>query len=359
MMTRTVDLRSDTVTKPSQAMRAAMANAEVDDDVLGCDPTAFCLETELATITGKEAALFVPSGTMGNLISVLVHCEVRGSEVILGDNSHIHIYENGGISTIGGVHPRTVKNNRDGTMDIDLIEAAIRDPKLEICYPTTRLICLETTHANCGGKCLPVEYIDKVGELAKKHGLKLHIDGARIFNASVALGIPVHRLVQAADSVSVCLSKGLGAPVGTVIVGSKDFITRAKILRKTLGGGMRQVGVLCAAALVAVQENVGKLESDHNNAKFLAQGLNRIEGLKVDVNSVETNILYFDILEGTNITALKLCKNLEEHGILVMPKSSFRIRLVLHYQISESDVQYTLSCIQQAVTGVPDENGGK
>ncbi|KAL7228390.1 hypothetical protein ACSBR2_007165 [Camellia fascicularis] len=188
-------------------------------------------------------------------------------------------------------------------MDIDLIEAAIRDPKLEICYPTTRLICLETTHANCSGKCLPVEYIDKVGELAKKHGLKLHIDGALIFNASV-----------------VCLSKGLGAPAGTVIVGSKDFITRAKTLRKTLGGGMRQVGVLCTAALVAVQENVGKLESDHNNAKFLAR-LNRIEGLKVDVNSVETNILYFDILEGTNITALKLCKNLEEHGILVIPES--------------------------------------
>ncbi|CAL5363313.1 unnamed protein product [Camellia sinensis] len=339
MVTRTVDLRSDTVTKPSQAMRAAMANAEVDDDVLGCDPTAFRLETELATITGKEAALFVPSGTMGNLISVLVHCEVRGSEVILGDNSHIHIYENRGISTIGGVHPRTVKNNRDGTMDIDLIEAAIRDPKLEICYPTTRLICLETTHANCGGKCLPVEYIDKVGELAKKHGLKIHIDGARIFNASVALGMSI---------------KGLDALAGTVIVGLKDFITRAKTLRKTLGGGMRQVGVLCAAALVAVQENVGKLESDHNNAKFLAQGLNRIEGLKVDVNSVETNIV-----KGTNITAPKLCKNLEEHGILVIPESLSRIRLVHHYQISESDVQYTLSCIQQAVTGVPDENGGK
>ncbi|KAL7252645.1 hypothetical protein ACSBR1_007251 [Camellia fascicularis] len=301
MVTRTVDLRSNTVTKPSQAIRTAMANAEVDDDVLGCDPTAFCLETELATITSNEAALFVPSGTMG-------------------------------ISTIGGVHPRAVKNNRDGTMDIDLIEAAIRDPKLEICYPTTRLICLETTHANCGGKCLPVEYTDKVGELAKKHGLKLHIDGARIFNASVALGIPVHRLVQAADSVSVCLSKGLGAPAGTVIVG-KDSKEDLRWWDET--------SWRCTATLVAVQENVGKLESDHNNAKFLAR-LNRIEGLKVDVNSVETNILYFDILEGTNITALKLCKNLEEHGILVIPESLSRIRLVLHYQISESDVQYTL-----------------
>ncbi|GFZ05969.1 threonine aldolase 1 [Actinidia rufa] len=257
MVTRTVDLRSDTVTKPSKAMRAAMANAEVDDDVLGYDPTAFRFEMEMARIMGKEAALYVPSGTMGNLISVLVHCDIRGSEVILGDNSHIHIYENGGISTIGGVHPRTVKNNKDGS----------------------------------GGKCLPVEYIDKVGELAKKHRLKLHIDGARIFNASVALGVPVHRLVQAADSVSVCLSKGLGAPVGTVIVGSKVFIAKAKTLRKTLGGGMRQVGVLCAAALVAVQENVSKLEGDHKNAKTFAEGLNKIKGLKVDVTSVETNIV--------------------------------------------------------------------
>ncbi|KAI3721667.1 hypothetical protein L2E82_32684 [Cichorium intybus] len=312
----------------------------------------------MARITGKEAALFVPSGTMGNLISVLVHCEIRGSEVILGNNSHIHIYENGGISTIGGVHPRPVKNNEDGTMDINLIESAIRNPEFEICYPKTRLICLENSHANTGGRVLSVEYIDKVGELAKKHNLKLHIDGARIFNASVALGVPVDRLVQAADSVSVCLSKGLGAPVGSVIVGSKTFIARARILRKTLGGGMRQVGILCAAALVALQENVGKLVNDHKNAKTLAEGLNKIKGLKVDVASVETNIVYFDILEGSRVTALKLGKIVEEHGILLMPDSSSRVRIVIHHQVSASDVQYTLSCIKQAVTGVADENGG-
>lgn len=357
MVTRTVDLRSDTVTKPTDSMRAAMATAEVNDDVLGFDPTAFRLETEMAKITGKEAALFVPSGTMGNLISVLVHCEIRGSEVILGDNCHIHIYENGGISTIGGVHPRPVKNNEDGTMDIDLIEAAIRDPRGEIVYPTTRLICLENTHANTGGRCISAEYIDKVGEVAKKHGLKLHIDGARIFNASVALGVPVHRLVQAADSVSVCLSKGLGAPVGSVIVGSTSFIAKARRLRKTLGGGMRQVGILCAAALVALHENVEKLEDDHKKAKILADGLNKIKGLKVDIGSVETNILYFDVVEGSYTTVEKLCKNLEEHGILVLPESSSTIRLVLHHQISGSDVLYTLSCIQQAVTGVQIENG--
>ncbi|KAM3369453.1 hypothetical protein ACQJBY_017378 [Aegilops geniculata] len=272
MVTKVVDLRSDTVTKPSEAMRAAMTAAEVDDDVLGADPTAQRFEAEMARITGKEAALFVPSGTMGNLVSVLTHCDTRGSEVILGDTSHIHMCENGGISTIGGVHPRTLRNNPDGTMDIDMIVAAIRHHvgAGALHYPTTRLICLENTHGRSGGKCLSVEYIDKVGEVAQSHGLKLHIDGARIFNASVSLGVPVDRLVRAADSVSVCLSKGLGAPVGSVIVGSKAFIDKARILRKTLGGGMRQVGVLCAAAHVAVRDNVGKLADDHRKAKVLA-----------------------------------------------------------------------------------------
>ncbi|XVE89990.1 hypothetical protein DITRI_Ditri20bG0041200 [Diplodiscus trichospermus] len=357
MVTRTVDLRSDTVTKPTEAMRAAMATAEVDDDVLGADPTAVRLESEVAKIMGKEAGLFVPSGTMGNLISVLVHCDIRGSEVILGNNSHIHIYENGGISTIGGVHPRPVNNNVDGTIDINLIEAAIRDPRGELVYPTTRLICLENSHANSGGRCLSVEYTDRVGELAKKHGLKLHIDGARIFNASVALGVPVHRLVQPADSVSVCLSKGLGAPVGSVIVGSKSFITKARRLRKTLGGGMRQIGFICAAAFVAVKENIAKLEGDHKKANLLAEGLNQIDGLRVNVAAVETNIIYFDVVEGSKITAEKLYKNLEEHGVLVMPEGPSRMRIVLHHQISSSDVQYTLSCFQQAFTGEPEENG--
>lgn len=358
MVTRTVDLRSDTVTKPTEAMRAAMANAEVDDDVLGSDPTAYRFEAEMAKVMGKEAALFVPSGTMSNLISVLVHCEVRGSEVILGDNSHIHIFENGGISTLGGVHVRTVKNNVDGTMDLDLIEAAIRDLHGDLYFPTTRLICLENTHANCGGRNLSVEYTDKVGELAKKYGLKLHIDGARIFNAAVALGVPVNRLAQAADSVSVCLSKGLGAPVGSVIVGSKSFIAKAKILRKTLGGGMRQVGILCAAAFVALQENVVKLEGDHRKAKLLADGLNKIEGLKVDTASVETNMIFFDVLKGSNVTVDRLCEVLTEHGILIMPSGPCSLRIVIHHQISDSDVQYTLSSIQQAVAQIQAENGG-
>ncbi|KAJ6809589.1 putative low-specificity L-threonine aldolase 1 [Iris pallida] len=361
MVTRIVDLRSDTVTKPTEAMRAAMAAADVDDDVLGTDPTAELFELELAKVMGKEAAVFVPSGTMGNLISVLVHCEVRGSEVILGDNSHIHVYENGGISTLGGVHPKTVKNNPDGTMDLQLIEAAIRHPADALYYPTTRLICLENTHANCGGRCVSVEYTDRVGELAKRHGLKLHIDGARIFNASVALGVPVHRLVQAADSVSVCMSKGLGAPVGSVIVGSKDFIGKARRLRKTLGGGMRQVGVLCAAAYVALRDNVRKLENDHRNAKIFSDGLKQIKQLTVDSTSVETNMVFFDIVDSSFISPEKLCQLLEKHGVLAMPASSTSVRLVLHYQISESDVHYALTCIKQVINQVLNEvgqNGG-
>ncbi|KAL5061174.1 hypothetical protein RYX36_032778 [Vicia faba] len=357
MVTRTVDLRSDTVTKPTETMRVAMSNAEVDDDVLGRDPSCFRLEKEMAKITGKEAGLFVPSGTMGNLISVLVHCDIRGSEVILGDNSHIHIYENGGIATIGGVHPRTVRNNEDGTMDIHLIEAAIRDPMGELVFPTTRLICLENSHGNTGGRCLSVEYTDRVGEVAKKHGLKLHIDGARIFNASVALGVSVDRLVRAADSVSVCLSKGLGAPVGSVIVGSNSFITKARRLRKTLGGGMRQVGILCAAALVALQENVEKLESDHKKARFLADGLNEIKGLRVNTSSVETNMVYIEIEESLQTTAAKLSKDLGEYGILLMPISSSRLRIVLHHQISDSDVQFVLSRFQHVVGGGSYEKG--
>ncbi|XP_062226164.1 low-specificity L-threonine aldolase 1-like [Phragmites australis] len=348
MLTKVVDLRSDTVTKPSEAMRAAMAAAVVDDDVLGADPTAQRFETEMAALMGKEAALFVPSGTMANLVSVLVHCDVRGSEVILGDNSHIHVYENGGISTIGGVHPKTVRNNPDGTMDVDKIVAAIRHRDGALYYPTTRLICLENTHANCGGKCLSVEYTDEVGEIAKSHGLKLHIDGARIFNASVALGVPVHRLVKAADSVSVCLSKGLGAPIGSVIVGTKAFIDKAKIFRKTLGGGMRQVGIVCAAAYVAVRDNVGKLADDHRKAKALAEGLKKIKQFTVDPASIETNMVFFDIVD-PRISPDELCQFLEQRNVLAMPASSKSVRFVLHYQISDSDVQYALTYVEKAV----------
>jgi len=346
---RVVDLRSDTVTRPTDTMRAAMAKADVDDDVLGSDPTADQLQRQVAKLMGKEAGLFVASGTMGNLISVLVHCEVRGSEVILGSDSHIHVYENGGISTIGQVHPRVVPNKEDGTMDLRKIEASIR-PK-ELLYATTRLICIENTHADCGGRCITAEYTDKLGELAKSYGLKVHVDGARIFNASTALGVPVDRLVSAADSVSVCLSKGLGAPVGSVIVGSQEFIAKAKKLRKTLGGGMRQVGVLCAAGLVALHDMVGRLKDDHHKCRILAEGLNGIDGLHVNLDAVHTNIVFVNITADSIPGAEELCEAMKHEGVLAIPMSHTRFRFVTHHQISEDDIRYTLACFKNHFQG--------
>lgn len=346
---RVVDLRSDTVTRPTDAMRVAMANADVDDDVLGSDPTADQLQYQVAKVMGKEAGLFVASGTMGNLISVLVHCEVRGSEVILGSDSHIHLYENGGISTIGQVHPRVVPNKEDGTMDLRKIEASIRCA--ELYYPTTRLICIENTHANSGGRCITADYTDKLGELAKSYGLKLHVDGARIFNASTALGVPVSQLVSAADSVSVCLSKGLGAPVGSVIVGSQAFIEKAKKLRKTLGGGMRQVGVLCAAGLVALHDMVGRLKDDHHKCRILAEGLNGIDGLHVDLDAVHTNIIFVNIIADSIPRAEELCETMKHEGVLAIPNGHTSFRFVTHHQISEDDIRYTIACFKNHLQG--------
>ncbi|OAY72344.1 putative low-specificity L-threonine aldolase 1, partial [Ananas comosus] len=271
------------------------------------------------------------------------HCEVRGSEVILGGDSHIHVYENGGISTIGGVHPKTLKNNPDGTMDIDEIVEAIRHPEGELYYPTTRLICLENTHAKFAA---------------------VVVEDASLWNTQTslmwqALGVPVHRLVQAADSVSVCMSKGLGAPVGSVIVGSKLFITKARRLRKTLGGGMRQVGVLCAAAYVALRDNLGKLADDHRRAKIFADGIKQIKHLSVDAATVETNMIFFSITGSTCLSPANLCQVLEEHGVLAMPVSSTSVRLVLHHQISDNDVQYALTCIKQAVQKLLTDGAAK
>lgn len=339
---RVVDFRSDTVTKPTAAMRAAMANAEVDDDILGVDPTMNELQKQVATVMGKEAGLFVPSGTMGNLIAVLVHCEVRGSEVIIGEESHIMHYEQGGISTLGGVHPRTVPNNADGTFDLKKVEAAIRY-ELDDHFPITRLICLENTQARCGGRCLSAEYTDKFGELAKSYGLKLHIDGARIFNASIALGVTPERLVRAADSVSVCLSKGLATPVGTVLVGSKEFITKARRLRKALGGGMRQVGILAAAGLVAMRDMVDRLNVDHANAKLMAEGLNAVKGLRVDMSIVETNIVYAEVTDDSVLTPKEIVEAWKEYGVLAMTWGRNMIRVLTHYQITEDDVLFALS----------------
>eukprot|EP00232_Nephroselmis_pyriformis_P028073 CAMPEP_0182856498 /NCGR_PEP_ID=MMETSP0034_2-20130328/2472_1 /TAXON_ID=156128 /ORGANISM="Nephroselmis pyriformis, Strain CCMP717" /LENGTH=350 /DNA_ID=CAMNT_0024987581 /DNA_START=9 /DNA_END=1061 /DNA_ORIENTATION=+ len=289
---RKIDMRSDTVTKPTEGMRAAMALAEVGDDVFGDDPTVIELEAEAAKAFGKEAALFVPTGTMANLIACMVHCRERGSEVILGNQTHIHIYEGGGVACLAGIHPRALPNLPDGTLDLDLVEKSVRP--VDDHFPTSRLLCLENTHNATGGRVLPVAYVDAAGAVARRHGMKLHIDGARIYNAAAALGVDVARLTQAADSVSFCLSKALGAPLGSLIVGTKEFVSEGRRARKALGGGMRQVGVVAAAGLVALREGPGKLAADHANAKLLARALNSLQHLQVDPDTVESNLVYVD-----------------------------------------------------------------
>ena len=268
-----IDLRSDTITRPTLAMRLAMANAVVGDDVLGDDPTVQRLEALAAARLGKEAALFVASGHMGNLVSLLTHCG-RGDEIIVGDQAHIFYYEQGSAAVVGGIHPRTVPNQTDGTLALDQIEAAIRGDNVH--FPRTRLICLENTHNRCGGPALPAAYVQAVGALARRYGLKLHVDGARVFNAAAALGVEVRELAADADSVSFCLSKGLAAPIGSVVCGSAAFIQQARRNRKLLGGGMRQAGVIAAAGIVALEQMVERLGDDHANAQRLAAGLSQI-----------------------------------------------------------------------------------
>ena len=338
----TIDLRSDTVTKPTPAMRRAMAEAEVGDDVYGEDPSVNRLEAMAAKMLGKEAALFVSSGTMGNLISVLSHCG-RGDEMILGDYAHIFRSEQGGAAALGGVQPHVIPNQPDGTLDLDEIEAAIRPDNEH--YPVTRLVCLENTQNFCGGRVLPPAYMDAVGDLAHKHGLALHVDGARLWNAAVALNVTPARLVQKADSVSVCLSKGLSAPVGSLVVGSEAFVRRARRNRKILGGAMRQAGVIAAAGIVAITEMVERLADDHANAQTLAQGLAQIDGIQINPAEVETNLVFFNI-DRPEMKAVQLAAELKDHGVLLSATSAKRLRAVLHDGITAADVAQTLSAIQ-------------
>ncbi len=342
-----IDLRSDTVTQPTEAMRRAMAAAEVGDDVYGEDPTVNKLQEMVAEMLGKEAALFVPSGTMGNLASVLTHCG-RGDEMILGDQAHIFLYEQGGSAAMGGVHPRTVPNQPDGTLDLAQVEAAIRGDNEH--YPISRLIAVENTHNRCGGRVLPVAYMDAVGELAHRHGLKLHVDGARLWNAAVALNVSPARLVQHADSVSVCLSKGLAAPVGSLVAGSRDFITRARRIRKVLGGGMRQAGVLAAAGIVAVTQMVERLADDHANAKRLAQGLAAMDGVEIDPDTVETDIVIF-ALNRADVTPAQLAAGLRERGVLLSPIGGNRLRAVTNYHVTAADIDRTLVAFAEVLNG--------
>lgn len=352
---RVIDLRSDTVTKPTAAMRAAMEAAEVGDDVYGEDPTVNKLEAMVAEMLGKEAAVFVASGTMGNLISVLSHCG-RGDEMILGDYAHIFRAEQGGAAALGGVHPHTVRNQPDGTLDLNDVAAAIRayDPH----NPITRLICLENTQNFCGGRVLPLDYMDAAGDLAHERGLKLHVDGARLWNAAVALNVSPARVVKNADSVSVCLSKGLGAPVGSVVVGSHEFIEKARRNRKVVGGAMRQAGVLAAAGIVAVTEMVERLADDHANAKQLAEGLAQIEGIAIDPSTVETNIVFFT-LEQPELTPVQFAQRLRSQGVLLNAGAARRMRAVLHHQVAAEDIPTVLDAFEKALREDVAANGKK
>lgn len=326
-------------------MREAIYHAELGDDVFGEDPTTKRLEKIAAERMGKEAAVMVASGTMGNLVCVLTHCR-RAEEVILGNRSHTFLYEAGGMSALGGIHPHTIVNQPDGTMRLEDIEAAIRGHNVH--FPRTRLICLENTHNRCNGSALTPEYMETVAALAKDRGLMVHLDGARIFNAAVALQVDVKELTRHADSLSFCLSKGLSAPVGSVVCGSREFIAEARRNRKVLGGGMRQSGIIAAAGIIALEQMVDRIAEDHANAKRLAEGITRITGLSIEPEKVQTNIIYFNLVS-PQLTVEKLVTQLNNKGIKILQVAPTRLRAVTHYGISAEDIDLTLTALGQTM----------
>jgi len=341
-----IDLRSDTVTHPTPEMRRAMAEAEVGDDVFGEDPTVNRLQAMAAERMGKEAGLFVASGTMGNLVAVLSHCG-RGEEVILGDRAHTFLYEAGGVAALGGVHPYPVPNQTDGTLRAEDVHQAIRAE--DVHFPHSRLVCLENTHNRCGGVALTAEYTDDMGRLAHERGLALHIDGARIFNAAAALGVSAARLVQAADSVCFCLSKALCAPVGSVLCGSQAFIAQARRIRKQVGGGMRQAGILAAAGVVALETMVDRLAEDHANAQRLARGLADIPGILLDAGTPFTNMVIFGLALSVPSDGRETAERLAQLGVRVQVIAPRRFRAALHYWVDARSVQRTVDAFRQVL----------
>jgi Threonine aldolase len=341
-----VDLRSDTVTKPTPAMREAMATAEVGDDVYGEDPTINRLQEMAAGMMGKESGLFVASGTMGNLVGVLAHCQ-RGDEVIVGNKAHTFLYEAGGISVLGGVHSCQLPNQPDGSLALEDIENAIRpdDPH----DPITRLICLENTHNRCGGTFQSPEYIKRVSKFAHARKLFVHLDGARIFNAAAAQQINARELAATVDSVTFCLSKGLCAPVGSVLCGSKEYIRKALRLRKMVGGGMRQAGILAAAGIVALETMTGRLSEDHARARNLASGLREVPGLVLGQEIPATNMVFLSLDPLVKSKAEEVADNLKEHGILVGVTGARSFRLVLHYWINDIGVDQTITAFRSVL----------
>ena len=333
---RLIDLRSDTVTKPSQDMREYMLNAEVGDDVFSEDPTVNRLQNKIAELLGKESALFVPSGTQANQICINVHTQ-PGQEVIVDYNAHIFNYESGAGGMLSGIqlHPITGENGHPTTEQIEEVIRPFDDH-----YPQTSLICLENTHNRAGGTIFPIEEIIKISNLAKEKNLKLHLDGARLWNASVAIGIELSEYAKHFDSVSLCFSKGLGAPIGSIIVGEKDFIKKAHFYRKAYGGGMRQVGIIAAACEYALENNLNKLKVDHNNAKKLAETLDSLPGVDIDLKSVQTNLIIFDVSK-LGKSASDICLLLEENGILALPFGPTKIRFVTHLDVNSDEAKQT------------------
>ena len=341
-----IDLRSDTLTIPTPAMREAMAKAVVGDDVYGEDPTVNQLQEMAAERMGMEAGLFVSSGTMGNLVAMLTHCQ-RGEEIIIGDQAHIFYYEAGGSAAVGGIHPHTIPNQLDGSLKLEDIQNAIRSENDH--FPVTRVIELENTHNRMGGTVLTPEYTRQVAELAHAHDIRLHIDGARIFNAAVALGVQASELTRHADSVTFCLSKGLSAPVGSVLCGTKDFIRMARKRRKMIGGGMRQAGILAAAGIVALEQQVEQLREDHANARKLAEGIAHIPGLSVDMASVQTNMVYFDLSNDLPIDADELCRRAGQKRVRIGSTNSRRIRAVTHCWVSSAEIDEVIGVLGTCV----------
>jgi threonine aldolase len=342
-----IDLRSDTVTKPTEEMRKAMYDAEVGDDVFGDDPTVNKLEETAAEILGKEAALYVSSGTLGNQIAIQTLTR-PGDEIILEEEAHIYLYEGAAHSVYAGVQTRTLKGVRGALNPVD-VRNAIRTANIH--HPRTGLICVENTHNKAGGTILSLANLQAIQNIAKEHGVPVHMDGARLFNAVVASGHKAPEFTQYVDTVQVCFSKGLSAPVGSILAGSKETIERARFIRKRMGGGMRQVGVIAAPALIALTKMVDRLAEDHANAKLLANGLAEIDGISIDVSKVETNIVIADVM-GTGMSESEFVARLKEEGVLCVDFGPGLVRFVTHKDVTEAQIREALIKVQRLVRGV-------
>ena len=340
-----IDLRSDTVTQPTPLMRQAMAEAAVGDDVYGEDPTVNALEEKAAQLMGTESAMLVASGTMGNLVAGLTHCQ-RGTEMIVGTDAHIFMNEAGSVATLGGVQVRNVPNDQRGLLDIDIVRSAIRSPGIH--FPKTALICIENTHNKGNGSAFTAEELAPIIEAGHAKGIPIHLDGARILNAAVALQTAPNELVRDIDSLSFCLSKGLSCPVGSVICGSREFIDRARGMRKLVGGAMRQAGIIAAAGLVALDTMVERLSEDHANAQILATGLSQIAGLSIDPAHIQTNIVYAEL---TQFNPTDFTARLKELGVLANGSATW-VRFVTHRGITTEDIQLALSIIETAASSL-------